>query len=529
MLRNVLAGYVETLRERDFDIPLLCILLKNEFFDIHFLHGAFEFGKDFIAKKQEGDKIIQYVFQSKGGNIGLADFGQVRWQLEEARMNPIAHPSFNTEIERRVVLVTTGRLVGGASASAQTYKKWCLEHGNMGFQVWDVDYLLGMMLKEGANPYGLIEENPEFLSMVVNMKQGKGTFKEIEQYSRIWFEKCRNGTKRSYFGAVLESAIFAYELKNTGRTLLACYVSLFPIRAIVHALHEKNEGLPRWIHEVFHLIHDHFLCCSENLIETLMKYKEEDESIFNRHIGGVHVFVAYPVICSQSMEILGLAGLLKLRRNEMEKAKEIGNLLATLLEKNSGFFSPISDRFAVSMIPAVILLHEFDRNEVIRSLISRTAIWLCNRYEISELGLASSYAAEEDEINTLLGYAYDFIKLPARRESYLGTVLIDLTAILGLNDLYEDILNDILAVEILPCNIVTKDTVDKYMLNGASVYTPVIRFKDSLSSERAWRDGVEEEAEETFCLKNDMWWELLAIISILRDRHFVNELSAIVS
>jgi hypothetical protein len=50
VLRDVVAGFLDTVTEREFDGPLIALLAARGFTDVHFLHGAFEFGKDFIAK-----------------------------------------------------------------------------------------------------------------------------------------------------------------------------------------------------------------------------------------------------------------------------------------------------------------------------------------------------------------------------------------------------------------------------------------------------------------------------------------------
>ena len=91
--------------EREFDAPLLAA----GFTDVHFLHGVFEFGKDFIAKgpkPPDGDTGTgnpalwvphQFALQSKAGDLG------------EARLDGLAHPSFDLGLPHAGVLVTTGR------------------------------------------------------------------------------------------------------------------------------------------------------------------------------------------------------------------------------------------------------------------------------------------------------------------------------------------------------------------------------------------------------------------------------------
>jgi hypothetical protein len=52
MLASVVAGYLDSVEEREFDVPFMALLRAMGFSDVHFLHGAQEFGKDFIAKRE---------------------------------------------------------------------------------------------------------------------------------------------------------------------------------------------------------------------------------------------------------------------------------------------------------------------------------------------------------------------------------------------------------------------------------------------------------------------------------------------
>jgi hypothetical protein len=81
MLGDAIANYVDSLAEREFDAPFIAMLRAHGFTDVHFLHGAFEFGKDFIAKRIENSQQIQYVFQTKAGNIGLTEWHQCRGHI----------------------------------------------------------------------------------------------------------------------------------------------------------------------------------------------------------------------------------------------------------------------------------------------------------------------------------------------------------------------------------------------------------------------------------------------------------------
>ena len=129
-LRDVVAVFLDTASEREFDAPLLALLSARDFTDVHFLHGGFEFGKDCIAKglKSPGKDVgsgepsswilHQFGIQSKAGDMGLPAWRDVRAQLDEARLDDLAHPSFDTTLPRAAILVLTGRLRGSARSSA---------------------------------------------------------------------------------------------------------------------------------------------------------------------------------------------------------------------------------------------------------------------------------------------------------------------------------------------------------------------------------------------------------------------------
>ena len=74
-------------------------------------------------------------------------------------------------------------------------------------------------------------------------------------------------------------------------------------------------------------------------------------------------------------------------------------------------------------------------------------MWLCDRVE-KGFGIARYDADEKEETYTLLGYAFDFIKVEKNRSSYLATIVSDLAAFLGDKEFYADMVNDIAACEI---------------------------------------------------------------------------------
>jgi hypothetical protein len=68
----------------------MALLRARGFYDIHYLHGPFEFGKDFIAKCSDGAVTTQYSIQTKAGDIDLSAYRVVRGQIDDLRLNAVA-------------------------------------------------------------------------------------------------------------------------------------------------------------------------------------------------------------------------------------------------------------------------------------------------------------------------------------------------------------------------------------------------------------------------------------------------------
>src|SRR6266849_344036 len=163
MLADVIGTYVDSLTEREFDAPFIALLRLHGFTDIHFLHGSFEFGKDFIAKRVEGAAQFQYAFQTKAGNIGISEWNESRGQIDMLRTDTLAHPNFNVALPRRSIFVTTGRLVGGAGLAAQQYGLHLESLGEVQFLTWDRDTIVEML---ASDPRSLSGSGPGLLHIL---------------------------------------------------------------------------------------------------------------------------------------------------------------------------------------------------------------------------------------------------------------------------------------------------------------------------------------------------------------------------
>src|SRR5688572_11548163 len=105
LLASAISEYLRHLpTERHFDAAMLAMLRLEGFHDIHFIHGVFEFGKDFIAKRDDAGIIVQCAFQSKLGDVGKTSWERdVRPQCETMAISELAHIAFDPSVPQRRV------------------------------------------------------------------------------------------------------------------------------------------------------------------------------------------------------------------------------------------------------------------------------------------------------------------------------------------------------------------------------------------------------------------------------------------
>jgi hypothetical protein len=546
VLRDVVAGFLDTVTEREFDAPLIALLAARGFTDVHFLHGAFEFGKDFIAKGPKppdsntgaGDPASwtehQFAIQSKAGDLGLTEWRAVRPQLDEARLDDLAHPAFDRELPRAAVLVTTGRLTGGAGVQAGDYRASERRRGRPDFEVWDRERLLEWLADSPEAGLAGTSDGP-VLALAGAIDAGTVTLAALEQRSRAWLpavpgslqeatEPSAEVTARQRRAAV-EAAVLGNRLRRRGRTDLAAMTALFLLRAAwCHALAEPGEPRPARSETAQAAIRM-FAGYGLELLNQVEAVANDSRALLYAVSATAFPHAAYPAACARLAEILGLLGLLA-----SETASEAGlsdlpdarisRTVADLLEQQPGCHHPVSDGFAVSLI-APVLLTAGHNAEAARSHLCRTAAWTADRYDpqYGGVGLAATSADPGTEVAWFLGPS--FANGPQRRPwSYVATVVTDLAAVIpGGADLYADVVNDFLAADASPVLLQADERRAQWRPDGpGGTLTTGVAYAEPLPP-----DGV---AAPHFTAQRPTVpaWDALALASVARNRHVLQTL-----
>jgi len=330
----------------------------------------------------------------------------------------------------------------------------------------------------------------------------------IEHFSRRWntWEPARIARL-----GVIEAATLCERLAAGERQDLACHLALCLVRGTLAA--GADLEISSGAGQMF-----------ETYAEQLLEGREEILADELATESAVSAWISYPVRSGRIAEIGGLLAL-RLRDEDPARADELAGWLVRFLASQPGAAHPVSDSYAVGLIPTGLAAALVDK-EAARSFLRSATIWLCDAYERDHLGLASVEATPEEEVERLLGWALEWVKLERRRESELATILLDLACALGFDDLYPDIWNDIEAVRIYPRVLRLADGPDQFdragMDNGLD---PNVDFAEGLDEEEPIAPHHADSAGIRLC-EEGRAWELLAVSSAVRDRHFYCALKA---
>lgn len=510
MLDDAVAAYLDSVSERAFDEPLLALLRARDYTDVHLVHGQREFGKDVIAKRDGA----QWAWQSKTGDINQGDWRELDGQLDELRRVNLGHGSFDADLPRRTVLVTTGRLVGNAPDLFRDHNDRARKGDEAELELWDRDTLLGYLSGE---PQAVLRGSMDgkILAALGSVDEQTATMASLEEFSRRWTVW---DLKRLTGQGVIEAALLCERLKNAERIDLACHTALCLVRGAWAA--SGDTGLaPSAADAAGRLFESYALQLWDECDERLLREK----GLVG--FSGASAWVTYPVRCTRIIKILGLLAI-RLQHSEAKLSPEIARWLVDFTRAQPGSAHPISDMYAVSLIPAVLAVISVDRDAALK-LLRQTTVWVADAYQPGHFGLASAHASATEEIERVLGNSLEAIDHPRRPMSLIATVILDLCTALSATDLYADVYNDVRAVGAYPLVIRLDSGRDQYLRDGpANRLDPNVDFASELEDGRTAAPHHLDVAGRELCDRGREW-DLLAISAALRDRYFFQALASL--
>jgi hypothetical protein len=529
VLQNVLEDYLESIgsgREREFDLPFMSLLAAMGFTDIHLTDGVAEFGKDFIAKRVEEGKPIQYSFQSKAGDINQPTWrNSIQGQMLESVLSPRTHPNFDLSLPHQTVLVLTGRLVGNAPLCVPDFNDTLARINKRPLEVWDRPKLIQLLTVHGlegvhrATAAGFAHYG-RFYSLYGKSIQGLLSEREIAAYSYYWVNEPHEMVQRMLVAAVEAESIARKCIENgLDYEAFTCYLGF--LRALMHALYNaedpENIGQLKQLHQ--RTLGTIRQLCAQLLTSFRRNWLQADRNFLSLVAGPIQI-ITYPVLCSRALEFTGLLYLLE---GDAKRKKEIADFLEEFTSAEPGTSHPVSDRYAVSLIPSVLALCHAGRHQTAENILRSATVWLCDRYE-KGAGLSSFESSVEDEVATLLGYPFEAVQVRQHPSSFLATLLCDLACFIGNPQLYEDVVNDVKAVEIVPQYWQPSDSLGQFSVEAEDVvqYPTAINHSDKYTPfvEMNFAEHIKSEPREFKIAGLTGSTSYMALCLLLRDRYF---------
>lgn len=525
MLRNVLGAYLDSLKERELDLPFTTLLPAAGFHDVHFTHGQAEFGKDFIAKKTENGITLQYSFQLKAGDITQADFRtNVMGQMLESLLLTLSHPSFDKDLPHQAMLVTTGKLTGNAALELQALNDQIQNtYGKRPIIIWDKENLISLIDAHGlgavyqATASGFISYG-NFYQLYGKSMQCHASERDFEEHSRQWVDKSIESSKRLLCSAI-EAQIFAGHCLKKGLIYEAIQAHLTLIRTIMYEIHTSSGTQCVYLIQLYNQAVARLQeLCQQYITDVESLWTAADKNLVSI-TGGTCNMMTYLIHCARILEI---SGCLYFIEKESEAKGKVISFIESFISREPGCAHIPTDRYAISIVLPILALCSAERRESALQLIRNSTIWLCDRYQ-EGLGIANIAANAYEEISTLLGYAFDFIKVRKSKGSFAATVISDLSAFLGEKDLYADVVNDIKAANIVPQYWQIPDTSSLFSIEGEDIIAyPRSEYVDDLVpfDTFAFAEHIKHEIPSFSITEHTGSIGLMFMTLLMRDRYF---------
>lgn len=473
MLHGVVETFLDSLSEREFDAPLLALLAANGCYDVHFMHGAFEFGKDVIAKRRDTEtgKVFQLAIQSKAGDINQHAWRAVRPQLDECEYDTRSHPSYDEDLPRVAVLVTTGRLVGGAAGSAQAYRTSCQSRGLADVEFWTRDTILGWVVDNPATAFAGTAVDHDLLALVAAIGGGEVREPDLERYTRRWVDTDTGAGAPAR--AALETALLGHALCAARRADLAALTALHLLRAVAAQDPDGRDHLTSDLGAAAVRMFVGYATTVLGHLEPLLA----DPTDLARPMMSPYAAATYPAACCRLLEVTALLALTSPEPDIAARARAATVELAT---KHPGAARPPSDAFAVAIIPTVCVLAVHDPAAAAHYL-RRVAQWTLDRHDdhLAGLGLGGIDESEEHVIERLLAGALTSTTLDRRTGSYVMSVVLDMLLVLGEASLYDGVLGQAEAVQMHATGVYADEYRARWRRSGAIWPQPNITYESA--------------------------------------------------
>ncbi len=523
MLRIVVEQYLASItNEREFDAPFMSLLRAQRFYDVRFTHGRNELGRDFIAKRQETDGVVQYSFQLKSENITVSNWRELSLQIFEALSTDLPHPDFDASLPHRAVLVTTGTATLDATRSIHAFNDKLAKQGVHGVELWPRTALLEQYLRvDPSTVYPARSDGfrayADFFVAYGHAMSGELNERALEKHSRYWARPASTAND-AVATAMLEAYALAERSKDFGDLHLAFVAKLAAWRAVMVRAFEAGDDAG-FLDDLMGRARAAVLSAAREYVEHVWTLRETAGGRLARAVNASGALFAYRVHAARLIEALALVYFLD---DDITRREITAERLRKTVVAETGAAQPVSDRYAVSVVAAVRALVAMGRRGDATRYLGTVATWVLGQYA-DRSGLADLEADEEEATELFLAADFPELKRSKRTGSFLITAIADLAALLDDQALYCDVVSDIETHKMHPEYVILTDTeAQLFYEHGdlARIINVPFDRDTTVREHRAHAPHLTDEPAEFRLAERYGSETLLAVSLLLRDRYF---------
>lgn len=497
-LADAVAAYVDSLSEREFDGPFMALLRLRGYRDVHLTHGPAEAGKDFIARKTVDGVETQFCFQSKAGNMGVTGWREVQRQVHAMRTGRVVHPSFDPDLPRRLIVVTTGRLTGMAGQEFQADNEYYVSRNELPAQLWDRDQLVPELEDVIVETPSAVER-ARALEMLGRLGRGSCDRSMVAEFASGWSDERDRGER---WRNLLVGAFVAVEARRAGREDLALQLGFWLIRGAWEAADLDEAQREQELRTCYLIVRSVFEAVWEKMRSV------EPLSLTTKSGSGLDAFVTHPLQSCRLAEFIALYGLfVRCSDNDETLSAALTEHLKSLVSETPAVAHPISDEWSYSILIVAVFLRIRGEDGAWEKLLRGLAVWLLDKIEYGS-GVAPVGATPRDEIRQLLGPPYRRIEIPRLNNAYGLAVVADLAHVFGYEGLYIDLVHDLNAV----------DAAASIVCRRESGTVLVARISYDVSGDHP-ADHHLQPLDEMAPARHRRWFDCFATWATQRDRH----------
>lgn len=373
-LADAVAAYVERLTEREFDAPFIALLHQLGYTEVHLTHGPYEFGKDFIARRNEDGHEHQWCFQTKAGHINSKQLRtDVQPQINLMRAGSVVHPAFSKDLPRRIVVVTTGRLVGGAGVEFQQVEDYHRGRGEVGAELWDIDTLVPDLTSTLVTSNEL-DTQGRLLEMVGRLQGMRGSRADIAALGSRWLAP-GDGDKGNWRD-VLTACLLANTAAQSAREDLAQQAIWQLVRAYYRATARGQKPDPA----ILYVAHLAFDTAATDFWERI-RGAADPLKVTLQATGAAASFLTHPIKVARLCETLAMLALTRINAGDHDAAAELLDYIEGLTLSTPALSHLVGEEWTFSVLVTVVALAAGGFVETATAVVRQTMVWLLDLVE----------------------------------------------------------------------------------------------------------------------------------------------------